>query len=182
MLWAAKKTVESWKKKATEFKAIEAYAAGVNAYMQTLTPATYPIEFKILNYEPESWTPLKTALVIKYMALSLCSRENDLESTNALEFFGEETFNFLYPEWNPKQDPIIPKGTTFEWEKVSTIELPSTEVSPPIGLLQHTPYTKPDEGIGSNNWAVAASKTKNCLLYTSPSPRDATLSRMPSSA
>ena len=24
--------------------------------------------------------------------------------------------------------------------------------------------------------------TKNCLLYTSPSPRDATLSRMPSSA
>ena len=25
-------------------------------------------------------------------------------------------------------------------------------------------------------------KAKNCLLYTSPSPRDATLSRMPSSA
>ena len=25
-------------------------------------------------------------------------------------------------------------------------------------------------------------ETKNCLLYTSPSPRDATLSRMPSSA
>ena len=25
-------------------------------------------------------------------------------------------------------------------------------------------------------------KGKNCLLYTSPSPRDATLSRMPSSA
>ena len=25
-------------------------------------------------------------------------------------------------------------------------------------------------------------RTKNCLLYTSPSPRDATLSRMPSSA
>ena len=25
-------------------------------------------------------------------------------------------------------------------------------------------------------------KMKNCLLYTSPSPRDATLSRMPSSA
>ena len=26
------------------------------------------------------------------------------------------------------------------------------------------------------------SKNNNCLLYTSPSPRDATLSRMPSSA
>ena len=27
-----------------------------------------------------------------------------------------------------------------------------------------------------------AAKSDNCLLYTSPSPRDATLSRMPSSA
>ena len=29
---------------------------------------------------------------------------------------------------------------------------------------------------------LAESKDWNCLLYTSPSPRDATLSRMPSSA
>ena len=29
---------------------------------------------------------------------------------------------------------------------------------------------------------MTASKCKHCLLYTSPSPRDATLSRMPSSA
>ena len=35
-----------------------------------------------------------------------------------------------------------------------------------------------------NNWAIITSNSKNifCLLYTSPSPRDATLSRMPSSA
>ena len=31
------------------------------------------------------------------------------------------------------------------------------------------------------SWLLAA-KGENCLLYTSPSPRDATLSRMPSSA
>ena len=30
--------------------------------------------------------------------------------------------------------------------------------------------------------AVDRNKIKSCLLYTSPSPRDATLSRMPSSA
>ena len=29
---------------------------------------------------------------------------------------------------------------------------------------------------------LSEAKLKNCLLYTSPSPRDATLSRMPSSA
>ena len=32
------------------------------------------------------------------------------------------------------------------------------------------------------NNKVASEETNNCLLYTSPSPRDATLSRMPSSA
>ena len=31
-------------------------------------------------------------------------------------------------------------------------------------------------------WSVFGSRNKACLLYTSPSPRDATLSRMPSSA
>ena len=32
------------------------------------------------------------------------------------------------------------------------------------------------------DWMTPYSKAKNCLLYTSPSPRDGLLSRMPSSA
>ena len=36
---------------------------------------------------------------------------------------------------------------------------------------------KSEQGLGS-----ATGQVENCLLYTSPSPRDATLSRMPSSA
>ena len=34
----------------------------------------------------------------------------------------------------------------------------------------------------TNIYAQIIDDTKGCLLYTSPSPRDATLSRMPSSA
>ena len=33
-----------------------------------------------------------------------------------------------------------------------------------------------------NNFAEIYAELNDCLLYTSPSPRDATLSRMPSSA
>ena len=33
-----------------------------------------------------------------------------------------------------------------------------------------------------NNWEASTKKLVNCLLYTSPSPRDRPLSRMPSSA
>ena len=35
---------------------------------------------------------------------------------------------------------------------------------------------------GCTSIELAVDLYKNCLLYTSPSPRDATLSRMPSSA
>ena len=43
-----------------------------------------------------------------------------------------------------------------------------------------------NEDAGRIPWALERIQTlginRNCLLYTSPSPRDATLSRMPSSA
>ena len=45
-------------------------------------------------------------------------------------------------------------------------------------LLMATGATKPFDPTGRN----AGRDLKGCLLYTSPSPRDATLSRMPSSA
>ena len=43
-------------------------------------------------------------------------------------------------------------------------------------LLIYIKNNSPDEGI------VIEDKTNPCLLYTSPSPRDGLLSRMPSSA
>ena len=40
----------------------------------------------------------------------------------------------------------------------------------------------PSSIVLEGDWAHAAKIAMSCLLYTSPSPRDATLSRMPSSA
>ena len=44
-----------------------------------------------------------------------------------------------------------------------------------IGLLDR-------DGVGTGFTWVQPNKTNTCLLYTSPSPRDGLLSRMPSSA
>ena len=41
---------------------------------------------------------------------------------------------------------------------------------------------KPREGQEGNQLRMPVVHTKSCLLYTSPSPRDRSLSRMPSSA
>ena len=40
----------------------------------------------------------------------------------------------------------------------------------------------PVAGMGTRFLPATKANPKDCLLYTSPSPRDATLSRMPSSA
>jgi penicillin amidase len=116
MGFAAENAVRGWSKSKEGMRLLEAYCAGVNAYVEQLRPADYPLEFKLLGYAPEPWSPLKTALLVEAMAETLCSGENDLGSTIALEAFGRDTFDSLYPEWNPKQQPIIPD--TGQWRAI----------------------------------------------------------------
>ena len=58
-------------------------------------------------------------------------------------------------------------------EDITLID-PGPNISEHIGTIL-------EEGKG-NIKRIIVTHTHNCLLYTSPSPRDATLSRMPSSA
>ncbi|MGE0657293.1 MAG: penicillin acylase family protein [Pyrinomonadaceae bacterium] len=53
--------------------ALERYAAGVNAYIATLTPETMPAEFRILQYKPSPWKPTDTIVIGKVLAEALSS-------------------------------------------------------------------------------------------------------------
>ena len=54
-----------------------------------------------------------------------------------------------------------------------------SRLAPPVAVIETAAGSARVEGLESETlWLV----TSTCLLYTSPSPRDATLSRMPSSA
>lgn len=156
---AADRTAKSWAK-GVDYPVLEAYVDGVNAYIQSLSPKDYPIEFKLLGYAPTLWTVEKSALYQKNMALSLNFRYYDLAATNSLQIFGRETFDFLYPETNPKESPIIPRGTV--WSNDSTQLLLEDTSNVLIGeLLPYPDLPMSDEWVGSNNWAVAGSKTAN---------------------
>lgn len=140
---------------------LDAYTAGINAYIEKLTENELPIEYKILGYEPEKWNNLKTALFVKAMTDDLAGYDRDFEFTNALRVLGEENFNLLFPEIADSLSPIIPKGTVFEAADTSFL--------PPSGAdsvyfhrtdsVWFTDEFKPDPANGSNNWAVAGSKT-----------------------
>lgn len=142
--------------------AVEAYTAGVNAWIDQLSPATLPLEYKILDYEPEPWTTLKSALLLKQMALTLSGRSQDRLMTATRAALGEEAMKQLFPNYPPLQDPIVPANT--EWDFVPLITArPPRDFKPGMAQSADDDLPRQDEAgqifAGSNNWAVAGSKT-----------------------
>jgi penicillin amidase len=117
------------------------------------------LEFKLLGYAPERWTLLKTALVKKYMDLTLCFGEDDLEATNTLSLLGRDVFDKLYPAYPKDQSPVIPAGTQWSFRPVAPAS--GTGASPATGLIRQDLPEKDRTLVGSNNWAVAGVKTKS---------------------
>lgn len=155
---AAEKAVEYWKKDEESFKKLERYTDGVNAYINSLSYAELPIEYKILNYRPEAWSVLKTALLLKSMAETLTSKDYDFEMTNAYNYFKEEKFNQLYPEYFQEQSPVIMDTSFYNFEAKAVSDSIMMPYNVELTNLKGEEEEKP-KGIGSNNWAVSGKKT-----------------------
>jgi penicillin G amidase len=140
----------------------DAYTAGVNSYIDGLTESKLPLEYKLIGYKPEPWSNLKTALFLKYMSQNLASGEDDFEMTNAKSFFSPEDFAKLFPAVQDSLDPIIPKGTVFEKQKVFPVAPANVDSlyfnNKDVAMISEE---KPDRSNGSNNWAVSGKKTKS---------------------
>ena len=133
-----------------------AYTEGINAYIKTLSKAKYPIEYKILDFKPEAWTPLKCALLLKQMSAILAMGSDEFYMTNILKKFGPEVTKNLFPDYPFKEDPIIPVGTQWDFTPLS---IPKTPESFNEALTGNVRTKEKIEGIGSNNWALSGSKT-----------------------
>jgi len=160
MVDAAEKAVVKMEEDSTTKRDCDAYTAGVNDYIRNLKSGELPLEYKLLNYQPEPWSNLKTALFVKYMAFDLAGRDNDFEMTNAKSIFSKEDLAKLYPAVVDSADPIVPKGTHF---------MPPGFVPKPPATADSLYFSnrdsltatemKPEKSNGSNNWAVSGKKT-----------------------
>jgi len=162
MGYAAEKALIEMESDSTTKAECDAYTEGVNAYISNMKESELPIEYKLLNYKPEKWSNLKTALFLKYMSLELAGGENDFEYTNAKNVFGLADFELLYPSSQDSVDPIIPKGYVYPKPGVN-IKAPSTVDSLYFAKTDSADIApvKPDPANGSNNWAVGGKKTKS---------------------
>lgn len=166
LLYGAKRSLEAASKDPAVLNMIQAYTDGINYWIDQLDYQDLPIEYKLLDYEPEYWTNLKVMLLLKNMADMLSRGENDLENTNALHVFGLDDFNKLFPETYPTIDPVIPSGTTWEFEPY-VVDEPDIEFPQ---VFTEDIIEKPDPRNGSNNFVVSGSKTANGKVLLANEP------------
>ena len=162
LLWAAENALKEMQKNPSTWEAMTAYTAGANSYISQLQPADFPIEYKLLDYAPEAWSNLKSALLMKYMAFDLANDGDDFEYTNLLQKTGIVNFEKMFPRAADSLDPILPKGLPINVSTrvpvaPSTADSLYLKVTNTTGVA-YTPDQK-DPDLGSNNWIVGGGRT-----------------------
>ncbi len=164
LLYGAERSLEAMEKDPETKQMLDAYTLGINAYISQLKPNEIPFEYKLMDYKPEAWTNLKSALFLKLMSFDLAADgDDDFLQTNTKNFFGIDTYRKLFPAVMDSLDPIIPKGTLFDTVAKAPI-VPASYDSLYIGNSDSFHIASPlipDKDNGSNNWAVNGTKTKS---------------------
>jgi len=147
---------------------LEAYAAGVNAHIATLTPQTLPPEFQLLRYTPQPWTPPDSLVVVKVFFESLSNTWRLDLMREALSVLPDEKRNALLPEISPLDVLVVgkdspPKKTASvkqsfsPWTREALEALARDEAITRAALEQLGVYA---EGLAaSNNWVVSGKRT-----------------------
>jgi penicillin G amidase len=122
---------------------LEAYAAGVNAFLATRT-GPLPPEFLILGYEPEPWTPADSLVWMRVLAMDLSGNWRDeLLRARLARRLSEEQIADLWPE-------------SAAGAPITLVELARRL---PADALAGALAPAPPPGLGSNAWVLAGSRT-----------------------
>ncbi|MFQ3244137.1 MAG: penicillin amidase [Arenicella sp.] len=134
---------------------LTAYANGVNAWIKEEN--ILPIEFYILNTEPELWQPSDSLLLTKIMAFNLGNINYGFEMTfdSLVRELGLAKANEIFPDPNSKTFPVT--------EAAGLVDEGILQ-----GLLAQRDglqirFDLSDKGLGSNAWAVSGKFTKSGL-------------------
>lgn len=165
---------------------LEQYTAGVNAHIAGLSARKLPLEFKLMGYEPEEWTPLHTQYILMAMTDDLAGGTPQAGLTRTLALMGQDFLDTFYPDVPAYLDPVIPLETRFDFLPV--VPEPPAEPFVPTILRRHPgpandfisvnfsatsasgKYAAPDASVGSNSWAVSGQLTNSgrALLANDP--------------
>lgn len=159
-----------------ERKPIEAYVAGVNAYLDSRHNRQLPPEFDILNVEPEPWRPEDVLVWGKVVAWSLSSNwDKELLRAQLVAKLGPAKTAQLMPAYTVDGPTILPgkeTGRQEDREHANGFPIPNSQLA---GLLELNRIIEEGtglgaDGLGSNSWVLSGARTTmgRALLANDP--------------
>lgn len=178
MVWAAENSLKTMEANPVTKEMLDAYTEGVNLFIRHLQYKDYPLEYKLMDFEPEAWTNLKCALLLKYMADDLTGSVDDIAMTYLRDAMPANELDDLFPDKIKMSQPVIPTGTAFAAPSLRIPAVPhgdlfahfDTAVSNANLKSQNIAFQvsgskfqipKQESGIGSNNWAIGGKLTSD---------------------
>ena len=152
------------------YRLAAAYVAGVNAYIATLTPREYPLEYKLLGRSPRPMAVVDMIHLLNRMGATLATSNDELTNLEARARVGRAAADALFPSHAPIVEPIQPNGQHAARFDTPVIPPPGSPDSSAQALLRVAPQkafasmvafapSRSEDAIGSNNWAVSPSRT-----------------------
>lgn len=158
MVYAAEQSLKTAEADQKTKGMLDAYTAGVNAFIDQLSVGDFPLEYKLMGFVPEQWNNLKCMLLLKYMADDLTGKTDDIPHSYLKTVLPKSEYDLLFPDRIPAASPVIPVGTKFDTPSLAVPSAPADSVAFPVYESVDFGY-KREEGKGSNNWAISGSRT-----------------------
>lgn len=151
----ARKIVRKIKSNDTLWEILTAYSEGVNAYIDTLGRQSLPLEYKLLDYQPRSWSPYQSVLLAVHLYDQWSGSGVAIPNSNAFQLLGKNRFNLLFPEHTSQCPPTFPseKGWSFKPIEPPTPPSNNLKVSTPLKVTMNNRH------FGGNAWVVRGKKT-----------------------
>lgn len=182
MPFSARERLDSMDRNGTTWALASAYVDGVNAFIASLPPRDYPVEYKLLGRVPRMMQVVDILHLLNRMGQTLASSGDEFTQMATRALVGAEAADALFPVHAPIVEPLQPNGASGARFAPTRLPPPSAPDAAAVTAMalwplqrageyaMHAPQSRPDDAIGSNSWAVAASRsaTGHALLAGDP--------------
>ncbi|HMQ04513.1 MAG TPA: penicillin acylase family protein [Pyrinomonadaceae bacterium] len=150
-------------------QALDSYAAGVNAYIRSLSKDALPTEFKILQYQPSDWRSTDSILIGKILAEALSSTWRQDLVRAGLNSLSADKLRDITNRVTPYDVILfgsdVKTATTPSKSGTRQVRPPALEEADRIAAVRERSLTRiglyAEDLAASNNWVISGKLTRD---------------------